>query len=50
LKVGDMLISSKLTASNQTKFDLILKHKNAVDWFEDISPELKRLHNTKWKL
>jgi len=50
LEVGNIYLSSKLAASNQTKIDLINRHKNAIDWFEDISPELKRLHAMKWKI
>jgi len=50
LKVGHIFTSSKLTASDNTKNALINNHKNAVDWFEDISPKLKRLHAMKWKI
>jgi len=50
VKVGYIRISSKLTASDQTKIDLINKHEDAVDWFRDISPKLKRLHAMMWKL
>jgi len=50
LEIGDIFISSKVAASDQTKLDMINKHKDAVDWFEDISPKLKRLHAMRWKL
>jgi len=50
LEVDDIFILSKLTASDQTKIDLINNHKDAIDWFEDISPKLRRLHAMRWKI